>query len=146
MATVSCSIKRVVQTLNKVLTVDRILRPGDYHRKVEGIFNCSHLLLVSEYWMRDRLFKTYSNRKERVVLLWSIPLINIGYATLVEYTRLEHRGEWETEARLEGRTRFSELKCAEEEVKPDIKESKLLMPPLGELHSFIYDSDRLKID
>lgn len=35
--------------------------------KVEGIFNGNHLLLVSLYWMRQRLFKTYHNRKGRVV-------------------------------------------------------------------------------
>lgn len=36
--------------------------------KVEGIFTCRHLLPVSEYWMRHRLFKTlYCNRKGRVV-------------------------------------------------------------------------------
>lgn len=32
---------------------------------VEGIFNSRHLLLVSEYWMRHRLFKTYCNKTGR---------------------------------------------------------------------------------
>ena len=42
--------------------------------------------------MRDRLFKTYSNRKGTVVLLRSIHLINIESAIPV-YTKLGHRRE-----------------------------------------------------
>lgn len=34
---------------------------------VDGIFSSGYLLLVSEYWTRHRLFKTYCNKKGRAV-------------------------------------------------------------------------------
>lgn len=55
---------------------------------------------------------------------------------------MRHEGE-------KKKARLSEVKCTEEvdcEAKGDTKESELLMQPLGELHSIIYNRDGRKID
>ena len=134
-----------LQTLNKLSLFSQ-------HSQVEGIINFSHLLPVSEYRMRDRLFSTSRIRTGEGGTLLIDPPHQYWICYAARHKAGAQRGMWKQERRRtrgEKKKDFQELNALKRwivKLKEDTKESELLMQPLGELHSIIYNRDRLKID